>query len=125
MPSNVLLLNLKQTFPPIIQICTEGEGDGIKSKLPFKIFSTLCVSKRLLIIYNATIAFLFREMFLSFCSSASLLFCFFRKLIASYTHPVHRIFLLVSSGSNSCVHVAQIFHHYVILCFQTSLDMLS
>ena len=33
--------NLKQTFPPIIWIFTEGEGDGIKSKLPFKIFPTL------------------------------------------------------------------------------------
>ena len=33
MPSNVLLLRLKQTFPPIIWIFTEGEGDGIKSGL--------------------------------------------------------------------------------------------
>ena len=39
MPSNVLLLHLKQTFPPIIWIFTEG--DGIKSRLAFKIFSTL------------------------------------------------------------------------------------
>ena len=42
MPSNVLPLHLKQTFPPIIWIFTEGEGDeGIKSRLPSKIFSTL------------------------------------------------------------------------------------
>ena len=41
MPSNVLPLHLKQTFPPIIWIFTEGEGDGIESRLPFKIFSTL------------------------------------------------------------------------------------
>ena len=40
-PSNVLPLHLKQTFPPIIWIFTEGEGDGIKSRLPFKNFSTL------------------------------------------------------------------------------------
>ena len=39
MPSNVLPLHLKQTFPPIIWIFTEG--DGIKSRLPFKIFCTL------------------------------------------------------------------------------------
>ena len=39
MPSNVLFLHLKETFPPIIGIFTEG--DGIKSRLPFKIFSTL------------------------------------------------------------------------------------
>ena len=32
-------LHLKQTFPPILLIFTEG--DGIKSRLPFKIFSTL------------------------------------------------------------------------------------
>ena len=32
---------LKQTFLPIIWIFNEGEGDGIKSRLPFKIFSTL------------------------------------------------------------------------------------
>ena len=39
--SNVLPLLLKQTFPHIIWICTGGEGDGIESRLPFKIFSTL------------------------------------------------------------------------------------
>ena len=38
-PSNVLPLHLKQTFPPLIWIFTEG--DWIKSRLPFKIFSTL------------------------------------------------------------------------------------
>ena len=38
-PSNVLPLDLKQTFPLIIWIFTEG--DGIESRLPFKIFSTL------------------------------------------------------------------------------------
>ena len=36
-PSNVLPLHLKQIFPPIIFT----EGDGIKSRLSFKIFSTL------------------------------------------------------------------------------------
>ena len=40
MPSNVLLLHLKQIFQPIIWIFTEDEGD-IKSSLPLKIFSTL------------------------------------------------------------------------------------
>ena len=40
-PSNVLPLHLKQTFPPIIWIFTKGEGDGIESRLSFKIFSTL------------------------------------------------------------------------------------
>ena len=41
--SNVLPLHLKQTFPPIIWIFTEGEGegDGIESRQPFKNFSTL------------------------------------------------------------------------------------
>ena len=34
-----LTLHLKQTFSSIIWIFTEGEGDGIKSRLPFKIFS--------------------------------------------------------------------------------------
>ena len=38
-PSSLLPLHLKQTFPPIIWIFTEG--DGIKSRLPFRIFSTL------------------------------------------------------------------------------------
>ena len=36
-----LPLHLKQTFLPIIWIFTEDEGDGIESRLPFKIFSTL------------------------------------------------------------------------------------
>ena len=46
MPSNVLPLHLKETFPPIIWILTEGEGDEIKSRLPFKIFSTLQKKKK-------------------------------------------------------------------------------
>ena len=38
--SNVLPLHLKKTFPPVIWIFTEGEGDGIESRLPFKKIST-------------------------------------------------------------------------------------
>ena len=34
-------LHIKQTFPLIDWIFTEDEVDGIKSRLPFKIFSTL------------------------------------------------------------------------------------
>ena len=44
MPSNVLPLHLNQTFPPIIWIFTEGEGDGTESRLLFKVLSTLFVS---------------------------------------------------------------------------------
>ena len=40
MPSNVLPLLLKQTLQTIIWIFTEGEGDRIKSRLPFLFFST-------------------------------------------------------------------------------------
>ena len=40
-PSNILPLHLKQTFPPIIWIFTEGEGDGIESRLSSYIFCTL------------------------------------------------------------------------------------
>ena len=40
-PSNILPLHLKQTFPPMIWIFTDSEGDGIESELPFKKFSTL------------------------------------------------------------------------------------
>ena len=36
-------------FPPLIWIFTEGKGDGIKFRLPFKIFSTLQVCNLLLI----------------------------------------------------------------------------
>ena len=43
-PSNVLPLHLKQTFQPIIWIFFEGKGDGIESRLPFEIFSTLLVT---------------------------------------------------------------------------------
>ena len=45
-PSIVLPLHHKQTFPPIIWIFTEVEGDGIKSRLSFKIFSTLTTIAR-------------------------------------------------------------------------------
>ena len=39
--SLALPLHLKETFPPVIWIITEGEGDGIESRLPSKIFSSL------------------------------------------------------------------------------------
>jgi len=47
MPSNVLPLHLKQTFPHIILIFTEGEGNGIESRLPFKKFSTLKIKENI------------------------------------------------------------------------------
>ena len=34
-PSNVLPYYLNQTFPPLVRIFTEGEGDGIESRLSF------------------------------------------------------------------------------------------
>ena len=39
--SNVLPLCFKQNLPPIIWIFIKCEGDGIESRLPFKILSTL------------------------------------------------------------------------------------
>ena len=39
MPSNVLPSYLKRTFPLEIWIFTEGEGDGIEYRLPFKFLS--------------------------------------------------------------------------------------
>ena len=56
---------LKQTFPPIIWIFTEGEGDGIKSRLPFKTFSTLKSSKFLLSFYILLIQNIQRRTFAS------------------------------------------------------------
>ena len=41
MPSNVLPLNLTQTFPSIVWIFTEGEGDGLTMRLHFKNVWTL------------------------------------------------------------------------------------
>ena len=40
-PSNVLSLHFEQTFPHIIWIFTEGEGDRIEPRLLLKIFFTL------------------------------------------------------------------------------------
>ena len=53
-PSNILPLHLKKTFPPIISIFTEG--DGIESRLPFKIFSTLqCSFSRTYILVHSKV----------------------------------------------------------------------
>ena len=43
-PSNVLPLHLKQTFPFIIWVFVEVEGDVSKSRIPFKIFPTLWIN---------------------------------------------------------------------------------
>ena len=42
--SNVLPLHLKQTFPFIIWVFVEVEGDVSKSRIPFKIFPTLWIN---------------------------------------------------------------------------------
>ena len=39
-------LHLKQTFPPLIWIFAEAEGDWIKSRLPFNFFSTLATKRK-------------------------------------------------------------------------------
>ena len=39
--NNVFAFTPQANFPPITGIFTEGEGDGIQSRLAFKIFSTL------------------------------------------------------------------------------------
>ena len=74
MPSNVLPLRLKQTFPPIIWIFTEGEGDEVESRLPFKIFSTLPKTKKLSFFSSTNIQFTILEQFLKFeaCKSGDL-----------------------------------------------------
>jgi hypothetical protein len=52
MSSNVLLLPLKQTFPPIVWFFTEGEDDEINSRLPFNIVSTLLNYRGYTFIFN-------------------------------------------------------------------------
>ena len=63
--SNGLSFCLKQTFPPIIWIFTEGEGDEIESRLPFKIFSTLTLLL-VPVVFSCSFSFLncFEECFL-------------------------------------------------------------
>ena len=49
----MFFLHLKQTFLPIIWIFIEGEGYGIKSRLSFKIFSTLFRANFLSIFFSS------------------------------------------------------------------------
>ena len=76
-PSNVLPLHLKQTFPPIIWIFTEGEGDGIKSRLPFKIFSTLTRQDKVITKQFSSMAIW--EIRESVCQSCNYLYFFMSK----------------------------------------------
>ena len=59
MPSNVLPLQLKQTFLPMICIFTEGEGVVIESKLPFKIFLIYKLSQKSTDLMDPPIAYCF------------------------------------------------------------------
>ena len=108
MPRNVLPLGLKQTFPPVIWIFTESEGDGIESRLPFEIFSTLQILPLLEVLLVLRFPYMFPYTIpkqpdqnckyqLSYriqCYSMLLLFCFCEVLepqepcIVSY-FPVH------------------------------------
>ena len=53
-PSNVLPWHLKETFPHIIWIFTDGVGDGIKSRLPFIILFTLITNIDIFFFLGAT-----------------------------------------------------------------------
>ena len=74
--TNVLPLCLKQTFPPIIWIFTEG--DGIESGLSPKIFFTL--------IFRANLELLFVDWEIS----SNILYIFFRPVFKH--HSVKKIF---------------------------------
>ena len=63
--SGVLPLHLKQTFPAISWIWTKYEGDRIKSRLPFKIFSTLNYKKNPYLLYR--ISTTMNGLYTSFC----------------------------------------------------------
>ena len=56
-PSNVLPLHFKQTFLHIILIFTEGDSDGIESRLSFKIVSTLIKIGVLTYLFSITLTF--------------------------------------------------------------------
>ena len=78
-PKNVLPFHLKQIFLPIIWIFTEG--DGIESRLPFKIFSTLINMAKLdvnFLVQNQTTT----------CNYCTMLFNFYNF---SKEHPYFRI----------------------------------
>ena len=69
MPSNVLSLCLK----PIIWIFTKGEGEGINSRLPFKIFSNF--NDDLEVVYFIVLVISFyvqKNEYFFFCSNHSL-----------------------------------------------------
>ena len=62
--SNVLPLQLKQTFLPIIWIFTESEGDGIKSRLSSQVFFTLPVrftGTMMYLLWNISINLLIKQ----------------------------------------------------------------
>ena len=74
MPRNVLPLHHKKTFLPIIWIVTEGEGDGIESRLPFKFFLLYAIKQKKLVFYLMPIASFDTETYS--VSGFFLLFCF-------------------------------------------------
>ena len=87
---NVLLIHLKQAFPHIIWIFTEVVGDGIESRLPFKIFSTLVnINPR----EENVFFFLFAINFTSCIFLPNILVAIFSKV--TLFQDVHFIYVLV------------------------------
>ena len=79
-----LLDVIRQTFPPIIWILTKCEGDGIKSRLSFKIVSTLLAISEVilllllhLLLSNLMKILNFRNLFLKLLNYK--LICYFLK----------------------------------------------
>ena len=92
MPSNVLPSHLKQTFPPIIWIFTEGEGDGIESRLLFKIFSTLTATTKTLNLYHIE------------CILTYLIFNKLEKMFVTFANILKwpKVFIWKKKWSNTC-----------------------
>ena len=100
MHSNVLpLKSLKQTFPPMIWICTEGRGDGIKSRWPFKIFFSL----KILIHCNILVCF---QVWYESIRSEKIIWKFSFRFADSYNMP---LFETSAKNDDKCDHVEAIF----------------
>ena len=138
MPSNVLPLHLKQTFPLIIWIFTEGEGDGTKSRLSLKIFSTLSTSGKLHNPPDTSICGRILEQdwgnqiqlcqlehHRSYFLCLPLHICLGRYFIRQLSTPIYKLFgPHIQSGSLKVLYFPHrdLFRKYVPLNFETSLQ---
>ena len=102
-----LYTSSKVWLPPIIWNFTEGEGDGIEFKLPFKIFSTLILST------NNVDYYIYTRIYYIQVFRCTALPC---DVKLKFLQVIHDMFLFFSFDSQHSIGLRRVYKFHCRLC---------